>query len=133
LIDRQLFSTETRSREAVPNLRFWDCESYVVSRTALPSDVLALQFKYYHNEKSLWTVDYIRSLDPEVIPYYDDSEDQTVQPGDVLNPNRGYKDERSLDYSVYDDHPIDYANCGDVGLPMKDMYVVRFIWMSRTF
>jgi hypothetical protein len=71
-------------------------------------------------------VDYVCSLDPQVIPYNDDSEDQNIQPGDVLNHE--YKDELSLDYSVYDGHSTDdIPNCHDVNPPMKDMYVVRFI------
>ena len=94
--------------------------------------MLALQFKYYHNLNSLWTVGYIRSLDPQITPYDDDNEDQSVQPGDVLN--HGYKDELSLDYSMYDGHPTDYiTNCGDVGPQMKDMYTVRLICMPLAF
>jgi hypothetical protein len=83
--------------------------------------------------KSLWTVDYIRSLDPQIVPYNDDKEDQNVQPGDVLN--HGYKDELSLDYSVYDGHSYDdcISNCSDVDPPMKDMYAVRFFWMPHIF
>jgi hypothetical protein len=30
-IRRQLFSTETRSRETVPKLRFWDCGLFIIS------------------------------------------------------------------------------------------------------
>jgi hypothetical protein len=40
----------------------------------------------------------MRGLDPQIIPYNDDNEDQNIQPGDVLN--HGYKDELSLDYSA---------------------------------
>jgi hypothetical protein len=67
------------------------------------------------------------------MPYNDDNEDQTVQPGDVLNHR--CKEELSLDYSVYDGHSTDYiANCHDVDSPMKEMYAVHFmIGMSRTF
>jgi hypothetical protein len=73
-------------------------------------------------------VDYVRSLDPQIIPYNDGNEDQMVQPGDVLN--HGYKDELSLDYSLYDGHSTDdIPNCRDVDPLMKDMYAVRFIWM----
>jgi hypothetical protein len=66
-----------------------------------------------------------RGLDPQIIPYNDDNEDQKVQPGDVLN--HGYKDELSLDYSMYDGHTTDYtAICREVDLPMKDMYALLF-------
>jgi hypothetical protein len=69
-------------------------------------------------------VDYVRSLNPQIIPYNDDNEDQNVRPGDVLNHE--YKDELPLDYSMYDGHSTDYIpSCGDVDLPMKDMYAVH--------
>lgn len=94
--------------------------------------ILVIQFKYYHNVNSLWSVDYVRGLNPQITPYDDDSEDQNVQPGDVLN--HGYKDELCLDYSVYDGRSTDYIpNCRDVDSPMKDMYALRFICMSRNF
>jgi hypothetical protein len=132
LIRRELFSTETRSRETVPRLCFWDCGLCIISRTALPSHVLTLQFKYCHNENALWSVNYIRSLDPQVIPYNDDNEDQTVQPGDILN--HGYKDELSLDYSVYDEHSIDHIpNCRDIDPLVEDMYALRLMSLPRTF
>jgi hypothetical protein len=84
----------------------------------------AVQFKYYHNENALWSVDYVRSLSDRIIPYNDDNEDQNVQPGDILN--HGYKDELSLDYSMYDGHSIDYlANCREVDPLVKDMYAAR--------
>jgi hypothetical protein len=83
--------------------------------------VLAKQFKYYHNENALWSVDYVRSLDSQIIPYNDDNEDQNTQPGDVLNHE--YKDELSLDYSVYDGNSTDYiSNCRNVDPSAKDMY-----------
>jgi hypothetical protein len=41
LVLRQLLSAETRSRETVPKLRFRDCGFFIISRTALPSHVLA--------------------------------------------------------------------------------------------
>jgi hypothetical protein len=83
--------------------------------------MLVIQFKYFHNPIALWSVDYVRSLNPEVIPWNDEDEDQNVKPGDVLN--YGYKDELSLDYSVYDGHSIDYIpNCRGVDLSMNDMY-----------
>jgi hypothetical protein len=94
--------------------------------------MLVIQFKYYHNVNSLWSVDYVRGLNPQITPYDDDDEDQNVQPGDVLN--HGYKDELCLDYSVYDGRSTDYIpNCRDVDSPMKDMYALRFICMPRNF
>jgi hypothetical protein len=42
LIRRQLFSAETRSREAVPKLCFWHCGLFIIPRTALPSHVLII-------------------------------------------------------------------------------------------
>jgi hypothetical protein len=75
-------------------------------------------------------MDYLHSLDPQTIPYNDDNEVQNIQPGDILT--HGYKDELSLDYSMYDCHSIDYIpNCRDVDSPMKDMYDVRFICMPH--
>ena len=69
-------------------------------------------------------MDYVRGLDSQIIPYNDDTEDQNIRPGDVLN--HGYKDELSLDYSTYEGHPTEYTpGCGDVDLPLKDMYAVR--------
>jgi hypothetical protein len=87
-----------------------------------------LQFKYFYNEKSIWSVDYVRSLDSPIIPYNDDNEDQNVKLGDILNHE--YKDEQSLDYSVYDEY---IPECGDVDPPMKDMYAFRLICTLRTF
>jgi hypothetical protein len=94
--------------------------------------VFIIQFKYCHNLNTLWSVDYIRSLDPQIIPYNDDNEDQNVQPKDVLNHE--YKDKISLEYSVYDVDPTNsITKCREVDPPMKDMYAVRFICMHRTF
>jgi hypothetical protein len=42
LIRRQLFSAETRSRETVRKIRFWDCGLFIISWTVLSNDVLAL-------------------------------------------------------------------------------------------
>lgn len=89
-----------------------------------------MQFKYYHNVNSLWSVDYVRGLDPQITPYNDDNEDQDVHLGDVLN--HGHKNELCLDYSVYDGRSTDYIpNFHDVDSPMKDMYALRFICKSR--
>ena len=132
LICRHFFAAEARSRETVPKLHFWDCGLFIISWTALPFDVLFIQFKYYHNINDLWTMDYVRSLVPQIIPYNDEDEDQNIQPGDVLN--HGYKDDLSLDYSVYEEHSTGYIpNYCDVGPPMKDMYAVHLICMTRTF
>lgn len=87
--------------------------------------MLVIQFKYRHNRNALWSVDYVRSLDPQVMPYNDEDEDQNIKPEDVLN--HGYKDELSLDYSVYDGHSIDnIPNCHDVNSPVNNMYAFRF-------
>jgi hypothetical protein len=76
-------------------------------------------------------MDHIRCLDPQVIPYNEDNEDQNVQPGDVLN--HGYKDELSLDCSMYDGNSTEcFPNCDNVVSPMKDMYAVRLICIPRT-
>ena len=75
-------------------------------------------------------MDYVRSLDPEIIPYDDDNEDQNIQPGDILN--HGHKDKLSLDYTVYDRQSTDYiSNYRDVDPPMKDMYALHFICVPR--
>ena len=83
-----------------------------------------LQFKYFHNgEKSLWTVDYVRGLRQDVIPYNDDDD---IQPGNILN--YGYKDELSVDNGMYDGHSVDdISDYGDVEPALKDMYVLTFI------
>jgi hypothetical protein len=98
----------------------------------MPSNAFALKFKNLRNLYALWTVDYIRNIDSDVISYNDDDEDQNVQPGDVLNGE--YKDELSLDNWVYDGHSIDdIPDYGDVALPLKDMYALFFIRMNRVF
>ena len=91
-----------------------------------------LQFKHFHDEESFWSVDDIRSLKSPIIPYDDDNEDQNVELGDILN--HGYKDEQSLDYSVYDRRSTECSSkCGDVNPPMKNMYAFHLICMLRTF
>jgi hypothetical protein len=85
-------------------------------------------------DNTLLSVNYIRCLDSQIVPYNDDNEDQTVQPEDILN--HGYRDKLSLDYSVYDGRPMAthyLPNCRDVGSPVKDMYALGFICMPLTF
>ena len=60
LINRELHSAETRSQEAVSELRFWDCGLFIFFRISLTSDILVIQFKYYHNVNALWSVDYVQ-------------------------------------------------------------------------
>ncbi|KAF8477646.1 hypothetical protein DFH94DRAFT_671862 [Russula ochroleuca] len=75
-------------------------------------------FKFCHNLNALWTVDYVRSLDSQVIPFNNDDEDQNV--GDILK--LGHKEGLFLDYSGYDGCSIDYIpNCHDVDPPLKDI------------
>lgn len=86
--------------------------------------MLVIQFKYRHNRNVLWTADYVRSFEPHAVPYNDEDEDQKVKPEDVLN--HGYKDELSLNYSVYDGRSIDnILNCCDVNSPVNNMYAPR--------
>ena len=122
LIRRQLFSAETRSRETIPKLRFWDCGSFILFWVTPPSDVFALQFKFCQNLKTLWSEDYVRGLDSQIVPC-DENEDQRVQLGDFSNHE--YKDGLSLDYSVYDGPlTLNISNYSDVDPSMKDMYAV---------
>ncbi|KAI9464119.1 hypothetical protein BJY52DRAFT_887705 [Lactarius psammicola] len=77
-------------------------------------------FKYFQNENELWSSDYVRTLDPPVIPYDDSSEDQNVRLEDILKHE--YKDELALADWVYDGHSIDDTpNYRDVGPPLKDI------------
>ena len=82
--------------------------------------------------KLLWTADYIKGLNNQVIPYNDDNEDQDIQPGSILN--YGYKDELSLDSGVYDGQPVDdtVAYC-NTEPPLKNMYVLISICTSCIF
>jgi hypothetical protein len=87
--------------------------------------VFSLQFKYLHNRKALWTVDYVRGLGHHVIPYNDDDEDKDIHPESILN--YGYKDELSVDNEMYDGHSIDdIPDHRDVDPSLKDMYVLAF-------
>jgi len=68
----------------------------------------------------LWSVNYVRSLNPSVIEYKDDAEDLKVKPEDILKFE--YTDELSLDLWVYDGHSIDdIPKYGTVESPLKDM------------
>jgi len=59
------------------------------------------------------------------MPYNDANEDQTVKAEEILKFET--LEERSLDYWVYDGHSIDdVPSYGDVGWPLKDMYVNYF-------
>jgi hypothetical protein len=104
--------------------------SYSLSWTVPSSDMLVLQFKYFHNEKALWSVNYVRSLNSLVVEYDDSAEDQNVKPEDILKYENA--DDLSLDYWVYDGYSIDsIPNYRGIESPLKDMYVVDFV--SRTF
>lgn len=77
-------------------------------------------------------MDYLRSIDHEVIPYNEDNEDGNIQPGDVLNWE--YKEELCLDDWMYGVHSIDdIPDHRDVKPPLKDMYGPRFICMNHFF
>jgi hypothetical protein len=77
-------------------------------------------------------MDYIRTLDPQVLPYNDDTEDQNVRPKDILNYE--YKDELSLDDWVYDGHSTDdIPSHPEVDSLSDDMYALRFIRIPCTF
>jgi hypothetical protein len=74
--------------------------------------------------KDLWSSDYVRTLDPPVIPSTDANEDQNVGQGEVLKYEP--KDDLLLDGWVYDGHSIDDTpNYRDVEPPLKDMYALR--------
>src|ERR1700761_8603401 len=66
-----LTQTISLSRDSIPRnsskvslLGLWVICHFPDSSTLLTC--FALQFKYYHNENALWSMDYIRSLDPQV-------------------------------------------------------------------
>jgi hypothetical protein len=77
-------------------------------------------------------MDYIRTLDPQVLPYNADIEDQNFRPKDILNYE--YKDELSLDDWVYDGHSTDdIPSYPDVDTLSDDMYAVRlFASLARS-
>jgi hypothetical protein len=75
--------------------------------------------------KDLWSLDYVRSLNPPVISYDESNEDQNVSLGDILKHE--HKDELVLDDWVYDGHSTEDApNNGDVESPLRDMYALLF-------
>ncbi|KAI9438365.1 hypothetical protein H4582DRAFT_258574 [Lactarius indigo] len=77
-------------------------------------------FKYIRNGKDLWSSNYIRTLDPPVIPYDDSNEDQDVKLGDILKHE--YKDELTSEDWVYDGHStVDTPEYGEVEPPLKDI------------
>jgi hypothetical protein len=77
-------------------------------------------FKYFFSPNDLWSEDYVRNLDPQVIPYDDANEDKDVKLDEILKYE--YKDELALAEWVYDEHSIDDApNHGDVEAPLKDL------------
>ncbi|KAN0140973.1 hypothetical protein V8E53_001417 [Lactarius tabidus] len=77
-------------------------------------------FKYFHNKKDLWSSDYVRTLDPPVIPSTDTNESQNVGQGEVLKYEP--KDELPLDDWVYDGHSIDDPPIDrSVEPPLKDI------------
>ncbi|KAI9464115.1 hypothetical protein BJY52DRAFT_887632 [Lactarius psammicola] len=77
-------------------------------------------FKYFYNEKALWSSDYVRNIYPQVIPYDDANEDEDVKLDEILKYE--HKDELALDYWVYDGHSIDDTpNYGEVEQPLKDI------------
>jgi len=84
-----------------------------------------VQFKYFHSENDLWSADYVRNLDPQVIPYDDTNEDKDVKLDEILKYE--HKDELALADWAYDGHSIDDTpNYGDVESPLKDMYALHF-------
>jgi len=92
---------------------------------------IVFQFKYFHNEKPLWSEDsdYFLDFDIGVIPYDDANEHQGVNPEEVLKHK--YRDEMSLEYWVYDGHTIDdVPNYSDVEPPLNYMYALQFFCMS---
>ncbi|KAH9171881.1 hypothetical protein EDB89DRAFT_1851867 [Lactarius sanguifluus] len=70
-------------------------------------------FKYFHTTNDLWSEEYVRKLDPRVIPYDDAKEDKDVKLEEILKYE--HKDELALDDWVYDGHSIDDTpSYGDV-------------------
>ena len=74
--------------------------------------------------KDLWSANYVRNLNPEVIPYDDDNEDKDVKLDEILKYE--CKDKLALADWVYDGHSIDDTpNYRDVESPLKDMYALH--------
>ncbi|KAI9438360.1 hypothetical protein H4582DRAFT_1815080, partial [Lactarius indigo] len=77
-------------------------------------------FKHFHIANDLWTADYVRNLDPPVIPYNDEDEDKDIKLEEILKYE--HKDELALDDWVYDGYSIDDTpNYPDVEPPLKDI------------
>jgi hypothetical protein len=77
-------------------------------------------------------MNYVRGLGNQVIPYKDDNEVQDVDPGSILN--FGYRNELSVDDGMYDGHSVyDVPGHRDVCPPLKDMYVIPFIFVNHIF
>ncbi|KAI0265430.1 hypothetical protein BC834DRAFT_879420 [Gloeopeniophorella convolvens] len=77
-------------------------------------------FKYFHSEKELWSLDYVRNLKPPVTPYNDSKENQDVKLEDILKYE--YTDELTLDTWVYDGHSIDEVpDHSSVESPLRDI------------
>ena len=89
------------------------------------------KFKYFYDEKDLWSSDYVRTLNSRVIPYNDSNEDQNVRLEDILKHE--YKDELTLGDWVYDGHSIDDTpNYGEVEPPLKELYALHFCLSTPT-
>ncbi|KAH9034702.1 hypothetical protein EDB85DRAFT_2288949 [Lactarius pseudohatsudake] len=77
-------------------------------------------FKYLHSQNDFWSAEYVRNLDPRVIPYDDANEDKDVKLEEILKYE--HKDELALDDWVYEGHSIDDTpNYSDVEPPLKDI------------
>ena len=75
----------------------------------------------------MWSEDYVRDLDPQVIPY-SANEEEDVHLDEILK--YGYKDELALAEWVYDGHSIDDTpNYGDVEPPLKEMYTLLSFYL----
>jgi hypothetical protein len=83
----------------------------------------------------LWTTDYVRSLDPPVIPYDDVNEDQNINPEDILKCD--YTDELTLGDLVYDEHSTEdiprTPSYSDVEPPLRDMWALCATCMPSQF
>ncbi|KAI9438361.1 hypothetical protein H4582DRAFT_257215 [Lactarius indigo] len=77
-------------------------------------------FKYFYSMNDLWSAEYVRNLDPLVIPYDDTNEDKDVKLEEILKYE--HKDELALADWVYDGHSIDDTpNYGNTESPLRDI------------